>query len=249
MAILQPPPFNVKFVNPDGTMPEVWQRYLLSLTGLLDTVTTIVNTIPGVNLFTVATQPALGVADVGYLGWVSDVAHTVRWDGSAWQWFDGDRPGRFADFAIAAGTGWALCDGSATSYLTVGGAALTLTSFTTPNLSGSPAYKKSAAAYAGTINAASGVTGTGTSGDASPVTDAQGSHTHPFLTGVPDFTNPLTASGAADTYASQFHTHAGTTNPSGSHTHTVNAHSHSVPALAVGSLDLSHLNVLPYVRR
>jgi hypothetical protein len=187
MAIpLQPPPFNVPMLDPEGRMPEVWQRYFLGLTGLLDRVETIVNTIPGVNLFTRAAQPTLGLLDEGYLGFVTDFNHFVRWTGTVWAFAAGDVGNKFfRDFAgTPQETGWQLSDGTATTYLVVGGATLTTANFTTPNLTGTPAYRKSIAAYTGAITAATapGISGPGSTGNA-------GSHTTTGHTLGADFTH------------------------------------------------------------
>jgi hypothetical protein len=200
---------------------------------------------------TLAEQPlGLTIDDAGYIFDVTDFGHRVKWSGALWGFAPGDNgSGYFDDFAITPqASGWALCDGSTVSYLVVGGVTLTTANIVLPNLSGSAAYRKSAAAYTGTIVAAAGSSGTGTTGGTSPATDAQGGHTHTFTSGGPDSTGPLTA-GGAQTYSTGIHVHSGTTAADGSHTHTVDSHTHTAPALGVGTLDMAHLNVLPYFRR
>lgn len=117
-----------------------------------------------------ASVPAdLGADDAGFLLQITDYGHRAKWSGTAWGFAPGD-PGNayFADFAVAPSVpGWALCDGSATTYLTMG-ATITATAFTTPNLAGSPAYRKSAAAYTGTISAATAPGLSGSSGSTAP---------------------------------------------------------------------------------
>jgi hypothetical protein len=153
-----------------GALTRQWGQWITDLFGLVDSVNAL----------------GLGAADAGYLAWVTDYAHQVYWDGAAWQWLDGDRPARFADYAVDPGVGWALCDGAATTYLAgIGTATLVATAFTTPNLSATAAYRKSAAAYTGILNAASGTTGTGSTGTGSTGTGTTGagsahSHTNNF---------------------------------------------------------------------
>lgn len=181
----------------------------------------------------------LVAADVGTLYFVTDFNHFVRWSGTAWTFMDGGNR-FFADHETAPGVGWGLCDGSTYNVLTVG-ATLTTSSFVTPNLSGSPAYKKSGAAYAG-ITAASGSTGTGTSGNQS----ADHTHTFSATTGL---TNP-------GSLATDDNLDASTAGRSPQHDHAVSgttgtqsaSHTHSVPALAVGTVDMARLTVLPYFR-
>lgn len=187
---------------------------------------------------TLAEAPlGLSADDNGLLYFVTDYHQLVRWDGSAavWKFAPGHGNGYFRDFGITPQeVGWALCDGSGTTYLVVGGATLTTASFTTPNLSGLPAYKKSAAAYTGTVVAAGGSTGTGTTGTG---TTGTGTTANDGGTFAPTIFN------AADTAAS-----INTT----AHTHSIPGLSVpglSVPALSIGSIDTAHLNVLPYFKR
>ena len=65
----------------------------------------------------------LGTADAGYLVWVTDFEHVLRWSGSAWTFGLGDfRGGYMQFFAVApTGNGWVLVDGTATSYLNADG--------------------------------------------------------------------------------------------------------------------------------
>ena len=108
----------------------------------------------GVMRATRANQPTdLGTNDTGLLLFVSDFGHLMRWTGTAWEFAEGDvGNGFFRDFAVnPPESGWQLCDGTVTTYLTLSGATLTTTSFTTPNLTGTAAYRKSATAYSGTV--------------------------------------------------------------------------------------------------
>lgn len=183
---------------------------------------------------TFAARPTdLTTNDIGYLYIPTEHLHWCRWSGSAWKILD-DNSGTFIDSARALGTGWQLCDGTATSYLTISGADLAQTAFTTPdeNSGASGVYHKSIAAYTGTINAATAgtlsgstanTTATNQNADLGPTTDkftldAGGS---PAVTG---FTNP--------------------------HNHTQNAHNHAVGTLVVDAAGQPrNMGVLRYFRR
>lgn len=236
---------------PGGYVTPPWDAFFQTLSAL----ELVVNAIPGVHVDTLVNQPSLGAGDVGYLFFVSDYAHFVRWSGTVWDWFDGDRPGKIEDYAIDPGTGYHVCDGTATTYLVTGGVTLTTTAFTTPNLTGTAAYRKSAAAYTGTINAASGSTGTGSTGTGTTGTGTTGAgsahhHTQNFNAGVTagGVAAPSAAAGGISLQASV----VGNTDDESAHTHSVPAlsvPSLSVPALGVGSLDMPNVGMLPYVRR
>lgn len=150
----------------------------------------------GAMFATFANRPTdLAANDAGFLLEVSDHLHLCRWSGTAWVILDNDA-GTFVESAVALGTGYQLCDGTATNYLTVSGADLAETAFTTPNENGGAAgvYHKSIAAYTGTINPASTPTGTftgmagNTGNDSATQTVQSGAgatvpaepHTHPF---------------------------------------------------------------------
>jgi hypothetical protein len=111
----------------------------------------------------------LGTDDEGFLLQITDYGHRVRWDGAAWEFAPGDQGnGYFQDFAVAPTVpGWALCNGIATTYLTMG-AAIAETAFTPPDLSGTAAYRKSAAAYTGAITAATAPGISGSTGSTAP---------------------------------------------------------------------------------
>lgn len=238
------------FTEQNGQLAPTAHRFLLDLVGALSVLLTAVNTAVGVNSFPFAGQPTLGAGDVGFLGFVTDYGHWVRWTGTIWQFAPGETGnGFFRDFAIVPQeAGWQLCDGSATDYLVVGAAALTVTAITPPNLAGAPAYRKSAAAYSGAPVAASapGITGT---------TAAEAAHTH----NVPAQNNLLSAvnsgsltfpqgAGANVTVADSPHTHT-TTVPT-QNTGGGTAHAHGAGSLAVdATAEPAHLAVLPYFRR
>lgn len=240
-----------------ATIP--WFNFFSLLSTQLNAAITVINGVPGVNVFALAGQPTLGAGDAGYLGFVSDYSHWVRWTGAIWMRLD-DAPGIFVDCAADPGVGYAPCNGVATTLLVFGGAALTTSAFTPPDVVGTPAYKKSIAAYIGTINAKAGSTGTGSTGTGSTGTGTTGtgttgSSTDTFTTSTGDTSTPPAGTVAAGTNISlATHVHTGTTN---GHTHTVpglsvpalSVPSLSVPALAVGSIEMANLGVLMYVRR
>lgn len=188
----------------------------------------------------------LGTNDQGFLYYITDFAHLVYWTGAVWIFAPGDvQNGFFQDFAITPqGSGWQLCDGTVTTYLVVGGANLATANFTTPNLIGTPAYRKAAAAYTGTINAASGSTGTGTTGGDNTGTGTTGGNT----TSPSASASAVVSSGTGtDTFGSF---------PALTHTHfvTLSIPSLSIPGLSIPSLGIStvdpiNLGILPYFRR
>ena len=102
--------------------------------------------------------------DVGFLYYVTDFHHLIEWNGAAWQFGPGDTGnGYFADFAVAPtpAAGWKLCNGTATTYLVMG-VTVTTAALTPPDLNGTPAYRKSGAAYSGAIVTTGGaLTGAG----------------------------------------------------------------------------------------
>jgi len=175
----------------------------------------------------------LGATDVGVRVFVSNFRHTVRWDGAAWTWADGDLPGRFSHWLSDPGAGYGLCDGSTYDQLTVG-ATLGTSSVVTPDLS--DAYLKGGT-YTGTVQGASapglsGSTATATatiSGQTAAVTSTGGMGGADATVQVEDFTS------AAVTVASESHGHSLTMDPHqhGVGTLAVDAHSHAAGTLAV----------------
>jgi hypothetical protein len=200
----------------------------------------------------------LGVDDEGFLLQITDYGHRVRWDGAAWEFAPGDQGnGYFQDFAVAPTVpGWALCNGIATTYLTMG-ATIAETAITPPNLSGSPAYRKSAGAYTGAIDAAvapgiSGSTGStapgisgnvasnpvnisGETADATATISGQtATATDTFTTSGPSGSSVGVTSGTDDQAANATHSHDGTTD---GHLHdkgtlAVDNHRHAKGSLA-----------------
>lgn len=230
-------------------------NYWAPLDLFLASIQTALGPVLGVNRGTLAAQPVLGASDAGYVYFVTDYLHLVYWDGAAWQWLDGDVPGRFSHFYTDPGAGYQLCDGTATTLLQVGGATLTTAALTTPDLTVA-AYLKSTngGGYTGAPVAAaapgasvSGSTAAGTTGNES------NDHTHTFSATTSDATwNAAISTGPVVTNQST-HDHSVSGTTSGvSATHT-----HSIPALGAGTLavtvdalaDPRHLLAPVYVRR
>lgn len=122
------------------------------LAAQLTALTAVVNTF--------ANQPSgLGASDAGLLFYCTDYNHVLRWSGSVWGFAPGDPGNHF--YSVRPGppqeVGWVEATGAATDYLTVGGAALTLTAFVPPNVAAGY-YLKTAAAYTGALVPVSGVT-------------------------------------------------------------------------------------------
>lgn len=226
-----------------GTFTTRWEMLLRALFGDVAAVASLPAII---NRFAFAAQPSLGASDEGYIAFETTYGHLLRWTGAIWEFAPGD-PGNgfFQDFAIAPQpAGWKLCDGSATDYLVVGAAALTVAAITPPNLSGAAIFRKSAAAYTGVIDAAvaPGVAMSGTTGNASPGTNASGTHTHP---------TPLVQT-TAQTGAFGFLFGNSNTDAGGNHSHMVDAHAHDASALVATGNSAARppsVGVLPYFRR
>lgn len=247
--------------GPMGVIADGWRRLLEQLAATVTAQGTSLAAIPGVNRWALADQPTLGASDEGYVAFVSDYGHLVRWTGTVWEFAPGDVGNGFLRaFPVAPQeTGWQLCDGTATDYLTVGGASLTATAFTTPDLDANPAYLKSANAYTGTINAKGGSTGTGSTGTGSTGTGTTGNesaHTH-GINITSGETNPI-ASFVSDIAGAivvdNRHTHdvVGTSGAGSAHSHSVPALSIpalSIPALGAGTIEMANLAVPMYFRR
>lgn len=70
----------------------------------------------------------LGSGDNGMLLYVSDFAHLLSWNGTGFNYADGDVPGRIEGFLVdPAGNGWALCNGANTTYLQANGTTANIT--------------------------------------------------------------------------------------------------------------------------
>jgi hypothetical protein len=197
-----------------------------------------------------ADQPTLTGSDAGYLAYVTDYGHLVRWTGSVWEFAPGDVGNKFLRmfFGAPQEVGWQLCDGSATTYLVVGGATLTTAAFTTPNISVSTAFIKTIAAYTGTINSAiaPGISGsvanesshTHAAGSVSGSTANESSHTHQLSSGNFTMSQPTATTTVDQNLDGATNTVAGST-----HLHTIgtmssdagSAHAHGAGSLAVGT--------------
>lgn len=205
---------------------------------------------------TVAEQPTnLTTSDDGLLFFVSDFGHMVRWNGSLsrWEFAPGDLGNGFQrNYLITPQeVGWALCDGSLTSYLVVGGPTLGSNNITLPNLIGSSAYIKTAGSYTGSIIGA-------TAPSISGITSADGDHDHGGSTGpsaagiaIAHTTTPLIVdSGVMAPVSGHL---AGNVIDDGVQTHPIassGAHAHSVGSLAISATaEPTHINFLPYFRR
>ena len=241
-----------------GVLTKIWLYLFQGLSTQVQALQVIANSTFGTNLFTLANQPTLGSSDAGYVGFVTDYAHLVYWDGSAWQWLDGDLPGRLAFWSSAPATGWGLCDGTSVDLLTIG-ATLTTTAFTTPNLKGTAAYLKSGSAFSATVHAASGTTasgstGTGTTGTGTTGTGTTGTGTTGTGTTGNDSAYVVAAVGGIDVSVSP-HTHTvpGLSIPGlsipGLSIPGLSVPSLTVAGLGVGTLDTAHVVGPVYVRR
>lgn len=136
-----------------------------------------------------ALAATLVASDAGLLVEVTDYAHVLRWTGAAWQWGPGEQgSGALVAFAIAPGTGWAVCNGSSVAYLKSDGTTGTVT---LPNTAATPAYLQNGPAYSATITpktvptfagtasqVTSGPSGTTTVQSGSGATVASSAHTH-----------------------------------------------------------------------
>lgn len=248
-----------------GIVEPNWRKLFEQLASNLTALQTTVAGVPGVNRWALADQPTLGASDEGYVAFVSDYGHFVRWTGTVWEFAPGDVGNGFLRaFPVAPQeNGWQRCDGSATDYLTVSGASLIATPFTTPNLAGTPAYLKDGS-YTGTINAKGGSTGTGSTGTGSTGTGNTGtgttgnesSHTHTYSSTHPVDTGGVSLAGDGGGASLQVSI-AGTTSAGSAHSHSVpslsvpslSVPSLSVPALGVGTIEMANLAVPMYFRR
>jgi hypothetical protein len=119
---LPPPPPRGPVVDAAGNMGLAWlllMNRLVQDAGWLDRWL-----VPVADLASMPTT--LGLDDVGVLVAVPGYDHVVRWDGAAWQFAPGDHDfGMLAQFFSPPPPGaWALCDGTATTVLGVGGPTL-----------------------------------------------------------------------------------------------------------------------------
>lgn len=122
----------------------------------------------------------------GFLVEVSDYGHTLRWNGTGWEWGPGDSGSGYVSGFLEAPTapGWKLCDGSTVPRLNSDG---TTTNVTLPNYTTASYLKLSVTANAGP-NAPSGATDAVTAGTPS------GTNSAPTFTGTPGTTGNNSAS-------------------------------------------------------
>lgn len=153
-----------------------WATFFQTLVSAIQTLNTSINQVisQGSSHFTIATQPTLGAADANFVGFLDDFNHFVLWTGTVWKFAPGDGGNGFFSARPLAPQegGWALCDGSVTSYVVVGGASLTTANFTTPDAKNNPLYLKSGAVYDGTVVAPT-----------APTIANAGTHNHTGATG------------------------------------------------------------------
>ena len=179
-----------------------------------------------INRWALADQVTLAAADAGYLAFVTDYGHLVRWTGTVWEFAPGDVGNRFVRFFVGApqdSAFWQLMDGTATTYLTVGAASLTTTAFITPNVTAGT-FIKVLAAFTGLIEAAIAPALSGS-------TAAEASHTH-AAGAVSGNTQSNSGVVTGTTGAEAAHTHAAGTLAGPAHTHTFTTGTPSATMLA-----------------
>ena len=202
---------------------------------------------------TFANRPTdLGAGDVNFKLTVSDHLHRCHWTGTAWIILDNDA-GSFIESAVALGTGYQLCDGTATTYLAISGADLAQTAFTTPdeNSGAAGVYHESIASYTGTINAATAPTLSGSTAGTTATnqaTTAINQATVVAAHAVDENTDVGTGNFAFDTAADA--DHASHNHTQDSHNHTQDSHTHGVGTLVVSTTgEPRRMGVLRYFRR
>lgn len=177
----------------------------------------------------------LGADDEGFQVRILNYGHVAQWDGSGWLPI-GNWGGYVQHFCLdPVEPGWVLCNGGVTNVLQCSAGVITEPVFTTPNEAGT--YRKSGAAYTGTVNSATTPAITGDTGDASGGT--------PTGT-VNDFTHSLGSyagglNQALNSPATHGHTFTG--DPLGDH-------HHDAGTLALDSAaEPANIEYLPYFRR
>lgn len=78
-----------------------------------------------------ALAATLGTTDAGYLVWVTDYEHVLRWSGTVWTFGPGDAGGGYIAHFLAApnGNGWVLVNGAATTILKADGTTTAVTPY------------------------------------------------------------------------------------------------------------------------
>lgn len=135
---------------------------------------------------------SLGTNDANALFHITDYAHFARWSGTAFRLIDG-QGGYIVDSTTALGSGYQLCDGTATDFILDNTSNLAVSPITTPNENGNPnTYHGSIAAYTGTITGATAPAFSGTAGQS---------------TGNDGGGGTIVQSGTGTTVAAHTHTH------------------------------------------
>ena len=195
----------------------------------------------------------LGTSDAGFLYFPSVYIHICRWSGSGWAIIDGGG-GYIVDSLVALGAGFVLCDGAATTYLTLSGADLAETAITPADENGGAAgvYHESIAAGPGTILAATapgiaGSTANSTATNQATTATNQNTVVDPHAV-IERFDDPGTGVFVFDASADAAHATHGHTQDA--HNHTQDAHLHAVGTLAVDATgEPRRMGVLRYLRR
>lgn len=195
----------------------------------------------------------LGTNDDGFLFYINNYAHLARWDGTAWRLVDGGG-GYFVDSAIALGTGYQLCDGTVTDYISNNTTNLAVVSFTTPdeNSGAAGVYHESIAAYTAAINAA---VAPGISGNTANQTAVNQAQTATNQNTVVAAHAVVERSNVAGTGVFVFNVaadanHATHSHVQDSHNHTQDAHLHGAGTLVADATgEPRRMGVLRYFRR
>lgn len=161
-----------------------------------------------------------GANDTGFLFYSTDFNHTFRWDGAAWVLASGEMPpGFIGGFAIDPGTGWQLCDGTATTRSTSAGATAAVT---VPNYAGGNAsYVK----FTTVLNAGPVAASGATAGESAHTHGGGTLNTSSDSAGTPTGTNgnnsatQVVTSGVGVTVAAEPHAHVFTGNAMAVHAH------------------------------
>jgi hypothetical protein len=195
----------------------------------------------------------LGTSDAGFLYFPSVYIHICRWSGSGWAITDGGG-GYIVDSLVALGAGFILCDGAATTYLTLSGADLAETAITPADENGGAAgvYHESIAAGPGTILAATAPGISGSTANTTPTNQAATAVNQNTVVTAHTVIERLDDAGTGifvfdDAAAADHATH---THTQDAHNHIQDAHLHAAGTLAVDATgEPRRMGVLRYFRR